>query len=134
MAQKELHLENQRGEPLDTHNRNVYGYDQGNRREPFNSLLGPLTQDIPSPRLSGSPEKNKEHWRLLGIVAGKNGYRAMIESSETNRHIVAPGKRVGTKGWKVKQIKEDRLILEKPPESRSGQTKGLSILTLTFPD
>lgn len=84
-------------------------------RDPFT----PIEKSIPAPKSPGPPKIAKPPLpslplpgKLLSVVRGPWGYQAVIQLSPKASLIVEPGESVAQTGWKVKEIKEDRVRLE----------------------
>ena len=112
------------GKPAQT-----YSYQSMNRRDPFIPLLNTDRPSRPRPLVKHS-EKVPEGWRIIGIMSGKIGARAILGNREGKTYLIKPGQRIGDDGWKVKAIHEQSLILEKVGVHQSGdpsQTQKLVI-------
>jgi len=107
----------------------AYSYQSMNRRDPFIPLLNVPQPSRPRPLVKHS-EKVPENWRIIGIMSGKIGVRAILGNREGETYLVKPGQRIGSGGWKVRDIHEQSLILEKVGVRQTGdpsQTQKLII-------
>lgn len=84
-------------------------------RDPF----APIRKTTPVPEPPSPPKVIKPAvpappvpGKLLSVVRGPWGYQAVIQLSPKDLLIVEPGEPVATTGWRVKEIKEDRVRLE----------------------
>ncbi len=93
--------------------------DIGKRRDPFNPIKKPKF-------LSPTPKKTKPksrkispittlqypHWKLLGIIQGRYGRLAVIQTLSGERIFVEPGLELVREGWIIKTISETEVHLE----------------------
>ena len=97
-------------------------------RDPFQPLK------IPTPVLPGKPSPKAEKpafspapppGTLLSVVHGPWGFQAVIQLSSQERIIVEPGGLLKQSGWLIKDITEDRVLLEfiRPPSSFSESSR-----------
>jgi len=107
----------------------AYAYQSMNRRDPFIPLLNAPKPSRPRPLVKHS-EKVQERWRIIGIMSGKIGARAILGNREGEKYLVQPGQRIGSEGWKVKDIHEQSLILEKVGVHQTGDPSQTQKLTL----
>lgn len=115
---------------IDPHTPSTFHYDPGNRREPFRSMLMSKTGSINPSTSSGQIEPE---WRVLGIMSGRLGYRALIIDSLGNRSIVQPGSRLSSGDWEVERITEATLILKMvDPERRASHMNRKRTIRVTF--
>lgn len=93
--------------------------DIGKRRDPFNPMKKPKS-------LSSTPKKTKPksakispistlqypHWKLLGIIQGRYGRLAVIQTLSGERIFVEPGPEPVREGWIITNINDTEVHLE----------------------
>ena len=91
-------------------------HTEANRRDPFKRI--PKRTPIPRvlkkspPEPTPSPGVENPVWRLLGVMHGQDGHRAVIQISPKERVVVQPGSELARSGWIIKSISEGEVLLE----------------------
>ena len=84
-------------------------------RDPFKPLrvLPPIPPKKP-PKKADKPRVTplSPPGKLLSVIHGPEGFQALIQLSSKERIIVEPGGLLKQSGWLVKEISEDRVLLE----------------------
>lgn len=105
-------------------------------RDPF----APIRKTNPVPKPPSPPKVTKSPvpappvpGQLLSVVHGPWGYQAVIQLSPKEYLIVEPGEPVAKTGWRVKEIKDDRVRLELIPSlPPSGGVNTIKTANLFF--
>ena len=76
---------------FETFTNTTYTYEVGNRRDPFAPLE--FSGSLGSSKASSISEleESAEGVILLGVISGKRGYQALLQLSNGERIMVAPG-------------------------------------------
>lgn len=114
-----------------------YRYDVQGRRDPFDSLVkdklaiietGPV---IDPNRPRGPLERfDLSALKLMGIVWGELGRRAVIRAPDGKGYFVTVGTYLGQNGGKIMAIEDDRMVIEERYRDTEGNVIGK---TLTIP-
>jgi type IV pilus assembly protein PilP len=115
-----------------------YRYDAKGRRDPFDSLVKakPLVPELRRVRIDPDrPQGPLERFdisalKLVGILWGDLGRRALIRAPDDKGYFVTVGMYMGQNGGQVIGVEDDRLILEEKYEDAEGNIVGK---TLTLP-
>lgn len=99
-----------------------FHYEPQKRRDPFQPLVFPRQKTMKSDSAAERAIDQRKEVRLLGIMSGIKGYRAMVQNSEGKRYIVGPGSVIPPEGLKVKQISETDLEFEYLDENDASPT------------
>lgn len=116
-------------------------YDPQGRRDPFDALIKekpppappqqPIGPIVDPARPRGPLERfDLSSLRLLGIVWGDLGRRAMIRAPDGKGYFVTPGMYMGQNGGRIIAIEEDHLVIEEQHRDHEGKVVGK---TLTIP-
>ncbi|MGD9852528.1 MAG: hypothetical protein AB7T38_14815 [Nitrospirales bacterium] len=105
-------------------------------RDPF----APIEKSIPVPKSPGQPKIANPPLpslplpgKLLSVIRGPWGYQAVIQLSPKEHLIVEPGETVAQTGWRVKEIKDDRVRLDWiQSRSHSGGSPTIKSANLFF--
>lgn len=115
-----------------------YRYDVQGRRDPFDSLIKekPVGPEVVGPvcdpnRPRGPIERfDLSTLKLMGIVWGELGRRAMIKAPDGKGYFVTEETYLGQNCGKIVAIEDDRLVLEERYRDTVGNVTGK---TLTIP-
>lgn len=110
------------------------------RSKSFRDPFAPIRKTTPVPKPPSPPKVTKSPvpappvpGKLLSVVHGPWGYQAVIQLSPKEYLIVEPGEPVANTGWRVKEIKDDRVRLELIPSlSPSGGVNTIKTANLFF--
>ncbi len=96
------------------------------RQDPFRPIIKPQSispkpKSLPAVtrKISPKPTPQDPKLKLLGVVSGQHGRRAVLQNSSGKRMVVGPGVEVAQSGWKIKAIRQKDVLLEFSPSSRS---------------
>ena len=101
----------------------IYMYSQGNRRDPFRSIL--VSTDA-AKRMANLPPLQRTEvgdLRLIGVVWGEYGYSAMVQTPDGKGYTVRVGTLVGPNSGKVKRISQALLTVEEKYTDIFGEKK-----------
>ena len=109
---EDSNLLNQSRAYVDENSKSSVLYDAQDRREPFLPVIDTemkvQTADFPHV-LSPTQEPRL---KILGIMSGRQGYHAIIQSFDGIRYFVETGSVLPSEGLKVKVITDTQLVLE----------------------
>ncbi len=95
-----------------------YTYRVGHRRDPFVPLsILPSPPDSTVSHLSKA-ETDGKGLRILGIISGKQGYQALLQSPNGERHMVGPGTLLEHLSLTIKRITNDSVVVAQPLEGK----------------
>jgi type IV pilus assembly protein PilP len=113
---------------------NSYRYETQGRRDPFETLVkeqpvvvepGPV---IDPNRPRGPLERfDLSALKLMGIVWGERGRRAVIRAPDGKGYFVTVGMYMGQNGGKVIAIEEDQLVIEEKHRDQQGDIIGKTL-------
>lgn len=91
--------------------------NDGGRRDPFKRIPQPR---LAIPKVTTPPDKDSKkvplldnpHWRLLGVIHGRDGHQAIIQVSPSKRVLVQTGSQLDRSGWTIKTISEKEVLFE----------------------
>ncbi len=110
-----------------------YLYMSGDRRDPFQSILGPAQS---TPLETSKPVEvhlPSASWKILGIMSGAKGTQAVLRNASGHRYIVSPGDIVGAENVRVVQLTQSSVTLEAFTSEVSQHTRlAPQIIELTF--
>ncbi|HEY7491313.1 MAG TPA: pilus assembly protein PilP [Candidatus Tectomicrobia bacterium] len=116
---------------------NSYHYEVQGRRDPFESLIKekPPTEAAGPVIDPGRPPGPLERFdlaalKLMGIVWGELGRRAIIRAPDGKGYFAAVGTYLGQNGGKIVAIEDDRMVIEERYRDTDGNVVGK---TLTVP-
>jgi type IV pilus assembly protein PilP len=124
----------QQAERTDNHER----YNSQGRRDPFEALIKEK-EKLPTPDLPVGPVIDPTRPRgplerfdlsalkLIGIVWGELGRRAMIRAPDGKGYFVTVGMYMGQNGGRIVAIGEDHLVLEELHRDQEGQIRNKSL-------
>jgi type IV pilus assembly protein PilP len=117
-----------------------YRYETQGRRDPFEALVKEKQQPVvvvpPGPVIDPTrPREPLERFdlsalKLMGIVWGERGRRALVRAPDGKGYFVTIGMYLGQNGGRIVAIEEDYLILEEKHRDLEGKVLGK---TLTLP-
>ncbi len=102
----------------------VYIYSPAGKRDPFKPFiaLGPK-KPISTARLTPLQRYDVSELRLVGILKGPAGYRALLEDAGGKGFIITKGTLIGPENGLVKEIRDDRVIIKQTHKDIFGQIK-----------
>ena len=102
----------------------AYTYNPVGKRDPFKPFiaLGPKRQVTTAP-LTPLQRYDVSELKLVGILKGPMGYRALVEDAGGKGFIVAKGTLIGRGNGQVKEIHKDRMVVEETYQDIFGQVK-----------
>ena len=121
---------------------NNYKYDPQGRRDPFEALIKekppapPAPTQLPGPvidpaRPRGPLERfDLSAMKLIGIVWGELGRRAVIKAPDGKGYFVTVGMYMGQNGGRIIAIEEEQLVIEEKHRDQEGK---IVSKTLTIP-
>ncbi len=117
--------------------------DVSKLRDPFNPIKKPKSlSSTPkktkrkSPKISLSPISRLQHpqWKLLGIIQGRYGRLAVIQTLSGERIFVEPGPEPVRAGWIITTISDTEVHLEHASSAKRGKRVSESkTFILSFP-
>jgi Tfp pilus assembly protein PilP len=119
-----------------------YRYEAQGRRDPFDALIKEKPPAPPSPVQPPGPVIDParprgplEHFdlsalKLIGIVWGDLGRRAMIRAPDGKGYFVTVGMYMGQNGGRIVAIEDDHLVIEEKHRDQEGKIVNK---TLTLP-
>jgi Tfp pilus assembly protein PilP len=116
---------------------NSYRYEIQGRRDPFESLIKEKPPAAPAGPVidPGRPPGPLERFdlaalKLMGIVWGALGRRAIIKAPDGKGYFATVGTYLGQNGGKIVAIDDDRMVIEERYRDTDGNVVGK---TLTIP-
>ena len=102
----------------------VYTYNPAGKRDPFKPFitLGPK-KPIASARLTPLQRYDVSELKLVGILRGPTGYRALVEDASGKGFIITKGTLIGHENGRVKEIRKDRVIITQTHKDIFGKIK-----------
>jgi type IV pilus assembly protein PilP len=102
----------------------TYTYSPVGKRDPFKPFiaLGPKKADIKVP-LTPLQRYDVSELKLVGILKGPRGYRALVEDASGKGFIITKGTLIGRENGRVKEIRTDRVIVKQSHKDIFGQMK-----------
>ena len=102
----------------------LYTYNPAGKRDPFKPFiaLGPKKL-VPTARLTPLQRYDVSELRLVGILKGPAGYRALVEDASGKGFIITKGTLIGRENGVVKEIRDDRVIVKQTHKDIFGQIK-----------
>jgi type IV pilus assembly protein PilP len=121
--------------PLDDTSPETYRYRSDGRRDPFESLVKEKPPEGPLTPLSGDPTRPRgplerfdiSALKLVGILWGELGRRALIRAPDNKGYFVTVGTYMGGKGGQVIGINDDRLMIEEKYKDTEGNIVGKTL-------
>lgn len=113
-----------------------YIYDPTGKRDPFQPFIAtqtpvkPSGEEVPSTPLQ---KYDLSQLKLVAILVGKSGGRAMVEDSEGKGYILEKGVYVGSNFGKVKTVLKDRVIIEERYKDYTGKVRAKEIVLQLHP-
>ncbi len=113
-----------------------YVYDPTGKRNPFQPFIvtqtpvTPIEQNIP---LTPLQKYDLSQLKLVAIIVGEVGNKALLEDAEGKGYIVEKGTYVGRNFGKVKSITKDSLIIEERFKDYMGEVKTRDIVLKLYP-
>jgi type IV pilus assembly protein PilP len=101
-----------------------YTYNPVGKRDPFKTFiaLGPK-KAAPTTPLTPLQRYDVSELKLVGILKGPAGYRALVEDAGGKGFIVTKGTPIGRENGHVKEIHDNRVIIEQTHKDIFGQVK-----------
>jgi type IV pilus assembly protein PilP len=101
-----------------------YSYNPRGKRDPFKPFiaLGPKKPVSTAP-LTPLQRYDVSELKLVGILKGPTGYRALVEDAGGKGFIITKGTLIGRGNGQVKEIHDDRVIIEQRYKDIFGQIK-----------
>ena len=113
-----------------------YVYDPTGKRDPFQPFIAmqtpvkPVEEEIPVTPLQ---QYDLSQLKLVAILVGKEGGRAMVEDTEGKGYVIEKGVYVGRRFGKVKAVLKDRVIIEERYKDYMGKVKSKEIILRLHP-
>ncbi len=107
----------------------LYTYNPAGKRDPFKPFitLGPR-KPAPTARLTPLQRYDVSELKLVGVLKGPMGYRALVEDASGKGFIIlSKGTLIGRENGRVKEIHEDRVIIKQTRQDIFGQIKDREI-------
>jgi type IV pilus assembly protein PilP len=112
----------------------TYFYDPKGKPDPFQPLFATEVQLPPAKKKKGKEKKRPpltplqridlSQLKLVGIIVSPTGNNALVEEPSGKGYVIAKGTYLGTNFGRVKQILNDRVIVEEEVEDfTSGEMK-----------
>jgi len=103
----------------------LYVYDPKGKRDPFVPFLAVQEPVKPKGRVPRTPLQRYDlsQLKLVAILVGGKGGRAMVEDSEGKGYIIKKGTYVGKNYGRVKAILPDRVIIVERYRDYTGKIK-----------
>lgn len=104
-----------------------YTYEPGNRRDPFQ----PVTSIESVTKKAGLPPLQRHdpsELRVIGIIWGDFGYKAMVVTPDGKGYTLSKGTMVGPKEGVVKKITKNTVIIEEKSIAFSGEEKKREVI------
>jgi type IV pilus assembly protein PilP len=94
------------------------------KRDPFKPFitLGPK-KPLTKARLTPLQRYDVSELKLVGILKGPMGYRALVEDAGGKGFIITKGTLIGRGNGRVKEIHKDRIVVEETYKDIFGQVK-----------
>jgi type IV pilus assembly protein PilP len=102
-----------------------YTYNPVGKRDPFKPFiaLGPKKPGPPKTPLTPLQRYDVSELKLVGILKGPKGYQALVEDAGGKGFIIAKGTFIGRGDGRVKEIHENRVVIEETYKDIFGQIK-----------
>jgi type IV pilus assembly protein PilP len=102
-----------------------YTYNPVGKRDPFKPFiaLGPRKTVRKKAPLTPLQRYDVSELKLVGILKGPGGYRALVEDAGGKGFVIGKGTLIGPGDGRVKEIHENRVIIEETYRDIFGQTK-----------
>ncbi len=102
----------------------LYTYNPVGKRDPFKPFitLGPRKR-IPTARLTPLQRYEVSELKLVGILKGPAGYRALVEDASGKGFIITKGTLIGRENGRVTEIRDDRVIIKQSHKNIFGEIK-----------
>ncbi len=102
----------------------TYAYDPTGKRDPFQSFITPESKKTASTvPLTPLQRYDVSELKLVGILKGPTGYRALVEDAGGKGFIVTKGTPIGRENGHVKEIHDNRVVIEQTYKDIFGQIK-----------
>ncbi len=107
----------------------AYTYNPVGKRDPFKPFiaLGPKKSVSKAP-LTPLQRYDVSELKLVGILQSPTGYRALVEDASGKGFIITKGTLIGRENGRVKEIREDRVIIKTSYKDIFGQIKEKEII------
>ncbi len=102
-----------------------YTYNPVGKRDPFKPFiaLGPKKPGPKKGPITALQRYDVSELKLVGILRGPEGYRALVEDAGGKGFIIGKGTLIGRGDGRVKEIHENRVIIEETYRDILGQIK-----------
>jgi type IV pilus assembly protein PilP len=102
----------------------AYSYNPVGKRDPFKPFiaLGPK-KPVTKARLTPLQRYDVSELKLVGILKGPKGYRALVEDAGGKGFIITKGTLIGSGNGRVKEIHKNRIVVEETYKDIFGQVK-----------
>ena len=112
----------------------AYAYDPKGKLDPFRPIFAPEREGVASAKKKGKKKKRPPptplqrvdlvHLNLVGIIISATGNKALVQDPSGKGYVITKGTYVGKDFGRVKQILNDRVIVEEEVEDfSSGEMK-----------
>jgi len=102
-----------------------YTYNPVGKRDPFKPFIaiGPRKTVRKKAPLTPLQRYDVSELKLVGILKGPGGYRALVEDASGKGFVIGKGTLIGPGDGRVKEIHENRVIIEETYRDIFGQIK-----------
>lgn len=102
----------------------AYSYNPVGKRDPFKPFitLGPK-KPVSKARLTPLQRYDVSELKLVGILKGPTGYRALVEDAGGKGFIITKGTLIGRGNGRVKEIHKNRIVVEETYKDIFGKVK-----------
>ncbi len=110
-----------------------YQYSSNDRRDPFRSIVEHVRPTVRNDSVKSTSESIDSQWKLLGIVSGSSGSRAVIQFGKEKRYVVSHGDVLRQENVRVVRLTSSTVTLEPLEKTNIGNKRSQSqSLELSF--
>ncbi len=116
--------------PPDVKIEKSYYYDPSGKSDPFKPFIDTELAKRKTVELSVNPLRRQavEQFRLVGIVGGGKGRRAMVQDSAGKFYSLLPGAYIGLNDGRVSQILPDSIVVDEKIRTDDGKIRQRKIV------